>query len=564
MSAEFLRALDADVRRLLTAGITAVAQDAGLRRQARTLRGLAEQAPALRPLSERLSRVLAGRSVSAANLLDLALMTSQVRAGLACAGVSGPIDPLPKSGPWSTTIPAADLERPVRWLVRPSWDDSWKDTRFFLMRHADLRLVGLLLVALQDKGAEVAEFAAERLAPHHGSALMPELLSVLERADRRSRRHALLAICHTERRLGAELCRRRLEDADFSVRRDALRCLTVAAPDEARAVALAWLEGRPPKSVREAAWECLYAVRPLKAHDLPSLLAALPTGERSCVAVVASVGRPAVRPVTGLLGSDHLTVRVRAAAILGQLGTRARTAVPALIELTRDSAEQVAVGAIEALAKIGPAARPAVPQLVELVSGYRSAEPVADAAADALVDLGRDDPAAVAALVAMLDSKDYVGLVNSVRRVGELGPAASAAVPRLIARYRDRRCHWQFRRDILEALAGIGSGARAAVSLLKEALRDREMRVRYAAAVALAMTGPGGKAAVPVLLEALHDEQESWWWEMYGLAAMRALGALGPEAAAAVPDLEEIARSDWKNGRRLAARDALARINGSG
>jgi hypothetical protein len=51
---------------------------------------------------------------------------------------------------------------------------------------------------------------------------------------------------------------------------------------------------------------------------------------------------------------------------------------------------------------------------------------------------------------------------------------------------------------------------------------------------------------------------------MYGLTAMRALGALGPEAAAAVPDLEEIARSDWKKGRRLAARDALARINGSG
>jgi HEAT repeat protein len=563
MSVEVLRALDADVRSLLTAGTAAAAQDPALRKRAGALREVAGQAPALKPLSDRLSAVVAGGADSSRALLDLQVLLRQVRAGLCMTDAIGPLEPLAESGPWLTTVLEPDLARPLRWLQRPSWDDPWRNTRFFLMRQSDLRLVGPILDRLSEKGADVLEFVSEKFLPQYGPAVLPELKRFLEQADVRNQARALMAICHIDGRLGAEFCRPRLDDPDAKVRTDALRCLTVAAPDEARRTALAWLEGRLPVALVAAAWKCLGDLRRVRAADLPALLRALPRA-RGCGApeVVALAGRAAVRPLMELLRSPDSASRVAAASALRRLGPKAAPAVPRLIELLDDPDEQVVTYALSALSEIGEAARAAVPRVIELCNVHRTEAGIGFGAANALAKIGRDDPDAIAAVIARIDSKDRDVVFNAVSRVAEIGPAAGAAVPRLVALYKHRNSHWQFRMHLLEALAALGPAAAEARPLLEKALRDGEVRLRYGAALALGMIGPAGKAAVPVLLEAMHDSHDSWWWVMHGEQGLRALGAIGPAATAAVPALIEAARTAYSERRRRAAREALAAIRG--
>jgi HEAT repeat protein len=560
MPRELLRALDDDLRRLLSAGAASAPGDAGLRHRADALAALGEKVPALARLAPAVRGVVRAAPTDAAPaLLDLLRLLRPLRSSLAESPVPGDVAPLSQSGPWSTTAPASDLPRVVRWVRRPSWNDGWEGVRDFFASHADLRLAGLLMDRLSQNPGDAADFVADTILPLYGSAVLPEVLPGVESPDRHVRDRSLMAVCHIDKPRGAELCRRRLAGRDAGARLEALHCLTVAAPDEAKRSALAWLGGKTTGPVRYAAWRCLDALTPMKAADLPALLRALVENyEYGASEVVVSVGRPAVRPLVELLHAPLPTIRNIAAYALGCLGAKAAPAVPALVELTRDPDESAAMTAVHALPKIGPAARAAVPRLTEMLTGGRSA-----GVASALVELGRDDPAAVAALVALLDARNFLARHDAVGYVARLGPAAKAAVPKLIALYRDRRTHWQFRRNILEALAKIGPAAREARPLLEKALKDREVRVRYAAALALGMLGPAGKAAVPVLVAAMHDGHDSWWWTMYGEKGLRAFASLGPAAAAAIPDLTEAARTEYSPQRRRLAREALATIRGT-
>jgi HEAT repeat protein len=56
------------------------------------------------------------------------------------------------------------------------------------------------------------------------------------------------------------------------------------------------------------------------------------------------------------------------------------------------------------------------------------------------------------------------------------------------------------------ALLGIRPEATAAIPALAELLRDKDKRVRWAAAEALGSMGPAARTAVPALTELLRDE----------------------------------------------------------
>jgi HEAT repeat protein len=563
MSTELLNGLSSDLWRLAGAGSRAAPRDRTLGQRTGEVRQLAAKVPALGPLADALSRLVnAAPSHAAGPFLDLLTRMRPVRSSFASAGVPGALEPPAPSGPWSTAIPASALPRLVRWLRRPDYWDDTKDVRFFLMRHADLRLAGLLLGLLERRSAD-GEFIAEQFVPPYGTALAPDLVSRLGHEDRRIRAQVLLALCGSDLQRGAEVCQARLGDPDVNVRVDALRCLRVAAPDEARRTALAWLEGRSPAPLLRAAWECLKELKRARASDLPALLRALPRGRQyGAPEVVAAVGSSAVRPLTGVLDSPDRAALLAAIDALGYLGGRAGPAVPRLIELLDERDEGTVSAVLLAFQRIGPAGRAAVPRVIELLKAHPTEEGIGYSAADALVRIGRDDPAAVAALVARLNARGWDVWYNAASRLAEVGPAAAAAVPRLIALYRNRRSHWQFRMHILDVLADIGPGAAKARPLLEKVLGDREIRLRYGAALALASIGPAGKAAVPVLIEAMRDEQEGWWWSMNGGKALVALGNVGPAAVAALPHLEEAARTEAGERRRRAAREALAKIRG--
>jgi HEAT repeat protein len=94
--------------------------------------------------------------------------------------------------------------------------------------------------------------------------------------------------------------------------------------------------------------------------------------------------------------------------------------------------------------------------------------------------------------------------------------------------------------------------------LLQVVKKDKDAKVREAAALALGKMSANPKEAVPVLIEALKDKENA-----VRAAAARALGQLGPDAKDAVPALEELRKSTEKDkdkGVMRAAGDALKSI----
>ena len=77
------------------------------------------------------------------------------------------------------------------------------------------------------------------------------------------------------------------------------------------------------------------------------------------------IGKPAVGPLVGALGSGNDLVRICAADALAAIGPDAYEAVPALIQGLRDKAGGMRMEAAQALGKVGPKAMVAVPHLIQ-------------------------------------------------------------------------------------------------------------------------------------------------------------------------------------------------------
>jgi len=134
-------------------------------------------------------------------------------------------------------------------------------------------------------------------------------------------------------------------------------------------------------------------------ENLKSILAAVkdksPTARFARVAAIDAAGvlgakaqsavpdlRDALKDKTVVSRNDRSTVRERAARALGRLGGEiARPAIPALVEILRDSDPNARRAAIESLGMMGPVAVVAIPKLREL---SRTDPVLADVAFDAL------------------------------------------------------------------------------------------------------------------------------------------------------------------------------------
>jgi hypothetical protein len=83
---------------------------------------------------------------------------------------------------------------------------------------------------------------------------------------------------------------------------------------------------------------------------------------------LAAIGTPAVAGLTSMLRSKSEWVRINAAFALGEMGTRAGTAMPALIRLLRDESHPVVRTALDAIGQIGIGGRMALPEIKRLLS----------------------------------------------------------------------------------------------------------------------------------------------------------------------------------------------------
>jgi HEAT repeat protein len=165
-------------------------------------------------------------------------------------------------------------------------------------------------------------------------------------------------------------------------------------------------------------------------------------------------------------------------------------------------------------------------------------------------------PTGVAALRLVLGHEDMYVRLSAVDQLGLAARRNATVVRSLLPLLKDKDPVVRWR--VLVALGAAGPNAKAAAEAVAEALRDPNPATRLEAALAVAYIGaePGRPEALGLIRTALADRNGA------GLVPVRpleALGRLGADAAAAVPDvLPHLARpEDWCRAR---AAEALGRI----
>ncbi len=208
-----------------------------------------------------------------------------------------------------------------------------------------------------------------------------------------------------------------------------------------------------------------------------------------------------------LLASKDPKTRLEAARALGELGPKAKTAVPALLAAGDEGDPNVARAMLSAIGRIAPKD----PAAVRAVWGIaqkgptdrrRAAlgalasigEPAAEVvfsdyartahrtAPEALWTIGaRAIPVLVSAQGLSSDAKETS--IAACRALGFLGTNGAGAVPRLVEALQDKR--GAVRRAAAEALGSIGAPAVDAVKPLLDVYKDPNSRARVQAALAL-------------------------------------------------------------------------------
>lgn len=191
-----------------------------------------------------------------------------------------------------------------------------------------------------------------------------------------------------------------------------------------------------------------------------------------------------------LLQREEIPERLEAIRELGEIGSPAKLALPALLRAFQDPNWQIRREIARTIGQIGAEARSAIPALQEcLLDGNRR----------------------------------VTGEI--ITTLGKLGiPAIPALINALSA------SHAHIRSSAAWVLGHFDQAANAAVPALTDALADTDWQVRWVAAYALGRIGPEAQAAVPALTEAVKGD-----YELVSKEASQALwNILGDEAAISV------------------------------
>lgn len=329
-----------------------------------------------------------------------------------------------------------------------------------------------------------------------GSPVLPMLLKTLETGKPEESAWVLRAL----RGFGAPavpILSEALKSEKPSVRAAAASALGAMGRDAADAVnPLFVLAEDSNHEVQAAALRALVAQRADSGRLKPLLQSALTSKDadvrKAAAAGTAALGGAAqlgVQALVDLLADDDAAGRIAAVQALGQLGEQAAPAMEALAAKLTDPALQILI--IETLGKIGPAAGPAVPKLAELAKST-------DQRASVL-------PALV-----------------------KIGPKAAPALPLIYACLNDPA--GDVRAAAASAVAAVESDESKVLATLLPLASDPSARMRKTVAVALASKGAAAKPAVPAFVKMLSVETER-------SDAMRALKGIGVDS---VPDLKKM------------------------
>jgi HEAT repeat protein len=198
-----------------------------------------------------------------------------------------------------------------------------------------------------------------------------------------------------------------------------------------------------------------------------------------------------------------LPARVEAARTLGKLGARAAVAVPELVavldRLRGAEQEPLQEAVIEALGQMGSAARVALPTLAKSTKRTIDIDLAIKSTTDAI--LNASDAQNTDALVQQLTSRDVSLRVRAAKALGDLGPAARAALPALAAALDTP--DGDARRAVVGAIRMIQPNAAPSEAIIRAIaldLSNPDANLRLLAARTLAQIGPAAAAAAPDLI----------------------------------------------------------------
>ena len=341
-------------------------------------------------------------------------------------------------------------------------------------------------------------------------------------------------------------------DPNDDVRRSALNALRKIKPDRDKTLPIisqALAHADPSTRVH-----ALQSIADMGEAAVPALIKALEHSEGKywALLVLGELGPKAKDAVPGmakLLNDDSVQVRREAVMALGMVGKDAESAVPQIAKALDDEQMAVRYGAAFALGSLGPTAKSAVPALQAQLKG--DDEFMQLQAAWALAKIQDKDPAAMDTAVKVLTNaitnKDAAVRRAGVRALLDLKPGPAKVLPAL-------RAAFDAADPVIlsEALDAIAEAGEPALPGIIAALKIKESRGR--AANIVGRMGSKGAKAVAALTEALADERPSVRREV-----AFALGAIGPEAASATPALVKLLSDDEANDDH-AMQYALGRI----
>lgn len=229
------------------------------------------------------------------------------------------------------------------------------------------------------------------------------------------------------------------------------------------------------------------------------------------------------------LGDPDSSTRSDAVKVIGDLRHAAAEALPRLRECLADGDQFVRSAAVAAVAKVCPTPADVLPDVLRVL-GDEEQYPRKNAM-EVLRDLEVPPEAKLPHILAALADDDKDMVQEAVKAAAKLGPVAAEAIPLLVPllSHEDKwvRGH---------AVEGCGLvGGAAAVTQMRELLKDEEEWVRCKAATAFGDLGPAGGEAVPDLVKLVSEDPD----DDVRRSAAEALGKLGatPEAAEAVAGL---------------------------
>lgn len=333
---------------------------------------------------------------------------------------------------------------------------------------------------------------------------------------------------------------------------------------------------------------CLGAVNTMDPRRVAALREALKDTDREvrlCAAegVFSVESEGAVAVFIEVIGAGNAEQRLRSASTLERLRDGGKTAVPALIRSLEDKNPAVSLQSALALAAVDP--KQAVPAVPILAAAVKEASPLSIRSAVALGGIGAPAQSAVVVLREALKSPTMELRASSARALVAIDPEMmNEAVATLAALLREDR---PIRQLGLKGLAEIAAPAKTVVPTLEKALvtkngnldlnvaetlvridptrvtrvvelLGKDFEVEGATAQTLASIGKAApKEMVPALVALLKESKQDY---RYQRDAAIALGEMGADARAAVPDLIEMAK-DAKAPLKRQAIFALKKID---